>query len=451
MKSLAVIGGGPAGIAAAKEAKNNGIDRVVIFERNEYLGGVLPQCIHDGFGLHYYKENLTGPEYANRNIEELKKLDIEIYTDCTVLNILEKNNGYELEYCGLNLGSKSIYFDSIIFAMGCRERNRGHLRIPGTRPAGIFTAGSAQYMMNIQNYKLGKNAVILGSGDVGLIMARRLTLEGTKVKLILGEVATGLKRNVVQCVKDFDIPLLYGYTIVNIHGYKRLKGVTILNKKNNQTKYIPCDTLLIAAGLVSENELARNLGVNLNNWGGIIIDKNNMTNKKGVFACGNVVEIYDLADNVSYAGKSAGRNAADYLFNREFSNKNSQKRKFENRESTLKSDMVCILCPKSCELIIDKSNENIKISGNKCKKGENYALEEMINPKRVVTSTVKINSHIPLLPVRTDKAVSKSEIFKIVKEIKKINIEAPIKIGTIIKENICNTGANLISTETRLD
>lgn len=451
MKSVAIIGGGPAGIAAAKEAKLNGIDRVAIFERHEYLGGVLPQCIHDGFGLHYYNKNLTGPEYADRNIEELKKLDIDIYIDCTVLNIIEKNLGYEIEYCGLNLGSGNMYFDSIIFAMGCRERNRGHLRIPGTRPAGIYTAGSAQYMMNIQNYKLGKSAVILGSGDVGLIMARRLTLEGTKVKLILGEVATGLKRNVVQCVEDYEIPLLYGYTIVNIHGYKRLKGVTILNKENNKKEYIPCDTLLIAAGLVSENELARDLGVKLNKYGGIIIDENNMTNKKGVFACGNVVEIYDLADNVSYAGKNAGKNTADYLFNREFSIKDSKKRKFENRESTSKSDMVCILCPKSCELIIDKDNKDIKISGNKCKKGEVYAFEEMTNPKRVVTSTVKINSKRPLLPVRTDKSIPKSDIFKIVKEIKKINIDSPIEIGTIIKENICNTGANLISTETRLD
>lgn len=319
--SLVIIGGGPAGMAAAIEARKCGIDDIVIFERDTQLGGILNQCIHNGFGLHTFKEELTGPEYAGRFIEQTEELGIHFETGSMVLSVSEDK---EITVVSRERGLITVQADAIILAMGCRERPRGALNIPGMRPQGIYTAGTAQKIVNCEGWVPGKEVVILGSGDIGLIMARRMTLEGAHVKLVaeLMPYSGGLKRNIVQCLDDYGIPLKLSHTVVDIKGKRRLEGVTIaqVDAKGapiaGTEEYYPCDTLLLSCGLIPENELTKGAGVEINAMtNGAVVDDRLETSVPGIFACGNVLHVHDLVDFVSEESGRAGRNAAEYIKN----------------------------------------------------------------------------------------------------------------------------------------
>ena len=319
---LIIIGGGPAGLAAAVAARDKGIESIMILEREARLGGILRQCIHNGFGLQRFKESLTGPEYANNFIREVEKRHIEYMTDTTVISLSKQKVVTVVSPEGV----VELQAKAVILAMGCRERSRGALNIAGTRPAGIYSAGTAQKYVNIMGYMPGKRIVILGSGDIGLIMARRMTLEGAKV-LAVAEImpySSGLKRNIKQCLEDFNIPLYLSHTITEIEGDKRVTGVTI-SKVDENRKPIPgtemhfdCDTVLFSVGLIPENELTKNADIPLSKGTrGAVVYDNRETEIAGVFACGNVLHVHDVVDFVSEEAEIAGRAAADYILNGE--------------------------------------------------------------------------------------------------------------------------------------
>ena len=316
---IVIVGGGPAGLSAALSAKENGAESILVLERDKELGGILNQCIHNGFGLHTFQEELTGPEYAARFIEKLKEAQIAYKLDTMVISISSDKvvtamNGKD--------GILTIQAKAVILAMGCRERSRGALNIPGYRPAGVYSAGTAQRLVNIEGLLPGREAVILGSGDIGLIMARRLTLEGAKVKVVveLLPYSGGLKRNIVQCLDDFNIPLKLSHTVVDIDGKDRVKGVTIAQVDQDRKpipgteQYYACDTLLLSCGLIPENELSQELGVAIHPaTSGPRVDESFQTSVEGVFACGNVLHVHDLVDFVSKEAEAAGRHATLFV------------------------------------------------------------------------------------------------------------------------------------------
>lgn len=326
---IVIIGGGPAGLAAAVSARENGIQDILILERDKELGGILNQCIHNGFGLHTFKEELTGPEYAGRFIKQVKDLGIEYKLHTMVMDI---SSDKVVTAMNREEGLFEIQAGTVILAMGCRERSRGALNIPGYRPAGIYSAGTAQRLVNMEGYMPGREVVILGSGDIGLIMARRMTLEGAKVKVVaeLMPYSGGLKRNIVQCLDDYDIPLKLSHTVVDIKGKERVEGIT-LAEVDSKGKPIPgteeeytCDTLLLSCGLIPENEISRGMGVDMNPvTSGPKVNESLETNIEGVFACGNVLHVHDLVDFVSEEAKTAGRNAAEYVKNLKTDNENA--------------------------------------------------------------------------------------------------------------------------------
>ena len=315
---LIVIGGGPAGLAAACAAWEAGLRSVLVIERDQVLGGILNQCIHNGFGLTHFKEELTGPEYAGRFIDQLAQTGVEVRCDTMVLQLTDSRQ----VICSGPQGYEILQAESIVLAMGCRERTRGAIRIPGERPAGIYTAGTAQRYLNIEGYMVGKRVVILGSGDIGLIMARRMTLEGAKV-LACVEVmphSSGLTRNIVQCLNDYDIPLYLSHTVTDIRGHQRLEQV-VVSAVDAARKPIPgtemvfdCDTLLLSVGLIPENELTRMAGIQIDpHTNGAAVYENNETSCLGVFACGNVLQVHDLVDYVTAESIRAGQAAARYV------------------------------------------------------------------------------------------------------------------------------------------
>lgn len=317
MKEVVIIGGGAAGLAAAIACYDAGLRDILIIERSDTLGGILNQCIHNGFGLHTFKEELTGPEYASRFIKEVERREIKALTSSMVIDL----EPHRVTYVNSTEGVNTIETKAIILAMGCRERPRGALNIPGFRPAGIFSAGTAQRLMNIEGYLVGKRVVILGSGDIGLIMARRMTLEGAKVLAVaeLMPYSGGLKRNIVQCLDDFNIPLLLSHTVVNIEGKERVEAVTIAKVDSSRKpikgteKRFECDTLLLSVGLLPENELSKKAGLTLSPvTGGPIVD-NSFSAGDGIFACGNVLHVHDLVDYVSEEAALAGSQAAKYV------------------------------------------------------------------------------------------------------------------------------------------
>lgn len=319
MTDLVIIGGGPAGMSAAVAAYESGIKDILILERDENLGGILQQCIHNGFGLHKFGEELTGPEYAWRYEQKVRELNIPVKLNTMVLDITEDK---VITATNTEDGIFRIQAKAIILAMGCRERSKGALNIAGTRPAGIYSAGTAQKFVNIKGYMPGKNVVILGSGDIGLIMARRMTLEGAKVNAVceLMPYSGGLARNIEQCLNDFNIPLKLSHTVVEIHGKERVEGVTIAKVDERRRpiaetrEFIPCDTLLLSVGLIPENELTKSAGIDLSGiTNGAVVDQDRQTSVEGVFACGNVLHVHDLVDFVSEEAEIAGKSAAQYI------------------------------------------------------------------------------------------------------------------------------------------
>ena len=353
---VVIVGGGPAGLSAAVAAKKEGADKVLVIERDESIGGILQQCIHPGFGLTYFKEELTGPEYAGRFAKEAVELGVEFLLDSMVLEVNENEN--TVICVNTKYGMTEVKGKSIILAMGCRERTRANIMIPGARPAGVYTAGSAQRLVNRQNQMVGKKVVILGSGDIGMIMARRMTLEGAEVLAVieLMDYLAGLTRNKVQCLDDFGIPLYLSHTITKIDGFRRVKGVYFAKVDENKKpiketeQYIECDTVLLSVGLIPENELTRKAGIEINPvTNGPKVNQYMQTSCESIFACGNVVHVNDLVDNVSVESMKAGKYAAQYA-NGKLPKEN---KKIENKTG----ENVRYLCPQALSV----SDENEKV------------------------------------------------------------------------------------------
>ena len=506
---IVIIGGGPAGLAAAISAKKSGVDSVLILERDKELGGILNQCIHNGFGLHTFKEELTGPEYAGRFIDQAKELNIEYKLNTMVMDISPQK---VVTAMNREEGLFEIQAKAVVLAMGCRERSRGALNIPGYRPAGIFSAGTAQRLVNIEGYMPGREVVILGSGDIGLIMARRMTFEGAKVKVVaeLMPYSGGLKRNIVQCLDDYDIPLKLSHTVVDIKGKERLEGIT-LAQVDGHGKPIPgteeeysCDTLLLSVGLIPENEISRGMGVDMNPvTSGPKVNESLETNIEGVFACGNVLHVHDLVDFVSEEAGTAGRNAAEYVKQGEERRRGGKEIKMNPVEGvrytvpgTINVDrmdenltvrfrvggvykncyisayfddarvihrkrpvvapgemeerkLTCIGCPMGCPLTVVMNGEEIvSVTGNTCKRGDVYARKEVTNPTRIVTSTVRVSGgSIDMVSVKTKEDIPKGKIFECVKALKGIEVPAPVHIGDVILENVADTGVDIVATK----
>ena len=473
---VVIIGGGPGGMSAAVSAKNAGAAEVVIIEREPRLSGILQQCIHNGFGLHKFKEELTGPEYGQRYEEMVSRLGITVMTETMAVDITPDRT---VTAVSKERGYFSIKAGAVVLAMGCREKPRGALSIPGTRPAGVFTAGTAQKLVNIKGYMPGKDIVILGSGDIGLIMARRMTLEGARVKAVceIMEDSGGLTRNIVQCLQDFNIPLLLRHTVVEIHGKKRVEGVTVAKVDGNlkpipgTEEYIECDTLMLSVGLIPENELSKKAGVELDpKTRGPVVDENRQTKVSGIFACGNVVKVHELVDFVSDEGEIAGRSAALYaqglpLTGSETSRAggsskpvpSTQKKGVKNlvSEDGKGSTVICTICPMGCKIQVEAltteeshpekpAQPAFRVTGNTCKRGERYAVQEVTAPQRTLTTTMYAKGGV-IVPVKTDRPVPREKLSSCMKVINCKTLILPIEAGDIIIENIEDTGANVIA------
>lgn len=528
---VAVIGGGPAGLAAAISASKNN-STVVLIEREPELGGILKQCIHDGFGILHFRKRLTGPEYAEIFIEELLKTSVEVLLSTFLLEVRRKEKFFELLVQNAR-GIFTIESKSIVLATGCRERTSRQIFIHGDRPAGIMTAGTAQKFVNVMGLLPFKRCIVLGSGDIGLIMARRLTLEGAKVLGVyeIKPEVSGLLRNVSQCLNDFNIPLFLSHTVSRVFGNNRVEKVEVV-KVDEKFSFVPgtekqiaCDGLLLAVGLIPENEIAEKLSLELDpRTGGPIVDQYMMGTVEGVFSCGNSLHVHDLVDYVTWTGFEAGRCASEYakgnlkvrkrmqieldpslsycvpqllslphsgkvriyfrvkskissaelyvlqsgriLASKKFKTLRPQQVEFidvaaqldeaplklsigsalTSEEQPFKS-LVCIVCPKGCEIEVYGDPSSPLFKGHGCERGLEFARQDLVHPKRVLCSTVLTKDPLRiLLPVRTDREIPLESFEKVMERIKHFVLDRPVRRGEIIVENIENTGANLIAT-----
>ncbi len=441
---VVVIGGGPAGLAAAASARVNGAERVLLLERDASLGGILNQCIHDGFGLQKYKLQLTGPEYALRSAREAEDAGAEILTGCMVTDLTADKTVTAVSPRGLlRLSARTV-----ILATGCRERTRGSLSIPGPRPAGIYTAGVAQNLVNRGNIMIGRRAVILGSGDIGLIMARRLTLEGAEVLGVVEMMPepSGLTRNVSQCVLDYGIPFYTEHTVSRIIGGKRLEAAEISEVDENGRivpgtgKILACDTLVLSVGLIPENEIAKSAGVRLDPaTNNVVTDPFLQTNIPGIFSCGNSRKVMDFVDTVSSQGELAGKNAVRFLAGGEMEPWTGQSRR-QSHGMPRSGGVICPLCPNGCEVIL---KENGEAEGGRCERGGAFARKEKQRPERILTTTVRLrNGTDPLLPVRSEEPVRKEDFLPLLNKLHKMRVSAPVRPGQTI---LCADGARVIA------
>lgn len=460
---LVIIGGGPAGMAAAVSAYENGTTDILILERDKELGGILNQCIHNGFGLHTFKEELTGPEYAARYISMVyeKKIPYMLHT-----MVVDLRGGDPCIVTAMNQekGLFEIEAKAVVLAMGCRERPRGAMNIPGSRPSGIYSAGTAQRFVNIEGRMPGKEVVVLGSGDIGLIMARRMSLQGAKVKMVaeIMPYSGGLKRNIVQCLDDFGIPLKLSHTVTRIHGKDRIEGVTVSKVDENlkpipgSEEYVSCDTLLLSCGLIPENELSESAGASMDPvTSGPVVNARLQTTAEGVFACGNVLHVHDLVDNVSKEAAEAGANAAAYVKEKNKDWGEAVRPKIPAKTKSVIPEgrdagrtLICIGCPNGCLVTVDKNPDgSLSITGNTCKKGEEYARNEVTAPKRTVTSIVRVSGgKNPVVSVKTKEEIPKEKIAACMEEINRTVLKAPVSLGQVVIADVADTGVDIVAT-----
>lgn len=524
---VVVIGGGPAGLAAAISAHDDG-SSVLLIERERSLGGILKQCIHEGFGLIEFKKRLTGPEYAEQFIEELEKRNIDTMLSSFVIEVRKKEH-FEL-FVQNEQGISKIDCRSIVLATGCRERTSKQVFIHGDRPAGVYMAGTAQRLVNVMGLLPGRKCVILGSGDIGLIMARRLTLEGAKVLGVfeIKDTPSGLERNIVQCLEDFNIPLHLSSTVRRVHGKGRVESVEVvrvdpsLKPVVGSERILECDSLILAVGLIPENELAETLNVPMDGrTRGPSVDQSFMTLVDGIFTCGNSLHVHDLVDHVTRTGWIAGRWASRYVkktaqrklvqieiseeilysvpqfvdvtkegrfeiyfrvkrelhdaivslqtnvgsFGKRFKKLSPQKLETielsvskglqwlkltvleasEKKVSEAVKKIVCVVCPKGCEIDVLGDLKNPSFSGYGCEKGLNFAKIDLIDPSRVLCTTILTNQG-RLIPVKSDREIPLREFEKVMQIIKNVVVEEPIKRGQVLVEKVSSNGANMIAT-----
>lgn len=464
-KKVVIIGGGPAGMAAATSLKNRGIDDLILLEKENRLGGVLSQCIHDGFGLIYYKKNYSGPEYSAIYQEKMAEKEVPYLTDATVLSVrtldpesgegTAKQEGIFRSLVTVQTAEGTIEYeaDAVIAATGCRERGRGLAGIPGSRPAGIYTAGTAQAMINLQNLMPGKKVVIVGSGDIGLIMARRITLEGGEVLCVVEkeDVPGGLRRNIMQCLEDFDIPLYTNTIVSKVYGKERVDGIDTVQLDMDRKvapdsgRHYECDTLVLSVGLIPEEDMIEG-------------------KHKGVFLCGNSLYVHDLVDDVSLEGEMVAGQVETYLMKLAAGEapdetrysypgietmrkkrsdilkrkKDAAKKKAESGAQTI----TCIMCPNGCEISYD-------LTGGMCGKGPEYVKNEILNPKRTLTSSVCVTGGaIPLVSVKTSGFIPKEKLREAMKIISGISVPAPVALGQVLVKDFLEPGIDLLATKT---
>jgi len=464
IKDAIVIGAGPAGMAAAIALKGEGVEQVLLIERDDHTGGILNQCIHDGFGLVGMGKNYTGPEYAEIYFRRLLESGAEVLSGAMVKEIQEDKDSPAGELPRKKVivqtaeGESTYTAGAVILATGCREKPRGALAIPGSRPAGIYTAGTAQNFVNLKNLLPGSRAVILGSGDIGLIMARRLTLEGVEILAVIEKerVPGGLPRNVSQCLTDFGIPLVTGATITNIFGKSRLTGVEVCGTGEDgavlpgTSRLYECDTLILSVGLIPENEVGQTAGIAVDESTGLpVTDDDGHSNVEGVFICGNALFVHDLVDDVSAEGEATGRAAAAWLRSGGASDLRpvaaggieQRKLKMANRRKSVSQDsIVCILCPNSCEIGMD-------LKGAMCGRGVEYVKREFLSPSRTLTTSVRVcGGERPTASVRTSDGIPKSRIAEAMQSIRSIRIKAPVEVGQVVTADFLGTGVDLLTT-----
>lgn len=465
---LIVIGGGPAGMAAALSAHEKGIKDILILERDNVLGGILNQCIHSGFGLGTFKEELTGPEYARRYVDMTLSSGINYMLNTMVTRVrgLEETKDGLCQVTAVNKDAGQLILASkaVILCMGCREKARGALNIPGFRPAGVYSAGTAQRYVNIEGRLPGRKVVILGSGDIGLIMARRMVLQGAKVECVaeIAPYSGGLRRNIVQCLDDYNIPLFFSHTVTKIHGAKRVEGVTISQVDTNYQpiagteRYFECDTLLLSCGLIPENELSKGAGTRMDSvTAGPEVNANLETSVRGVFACGNVLHVHDLVDNVTKEAVKAGEYAASFIMQGISDWGEAVRPKLPTKEqNTIPEDMdrsrqmICICCPNGCLLTADsKEDGRYTVTGNLCPRGEQYAIDELTKPVRNISSIVKVEGgRGTVISCKTASEIPKGSIEEVMRVINNTTVKAPIKVGDVLIEDVAGTGINIVAT-----